>query len=237
MASEQTRPAISGYVLAGGRSSRMGTDKALLRLAGKPLIEHAVTKLRRICADVHILSGNPALAPYAPRVPDLHPGCGPIGGMESALTHSSHHWNLFLPVDLPFLPAAFLDAWVRNTLADAPRNKRIALFNVDGVPQPTVLLIHREAAPYIVQAVARGDFKLFPTIEFIGQELAARHSLRLEDVFRVTNWASGGSAAASAEASQRITSEQRATQALWFANLNTPQDFAEAEAHIAALDA
>jgi hypothetical protein len=53
---------VAGYVLAGGRSSRMGTDKALLELAGKPLIEHAVAKLRRICANVAILGSNPALA-------------------------------------------------------------------------------------------------------------------------------------------------------------------------------
>ena len=49
---------VGGYVLAGGKSSRMGRDKALLELAGKPLVLHAVTKLRRVCADVHILSGN-----------------------------------------------------------------------------------------------------------------------------------------------------------------------------------
>ena len=81
-------PPISGYVLAGGRSSRMRTDKSLLLLAGKPLIQQAVTKLGRVCAEVHILSANPALAAYAPLIPDIHPGCGPIGGMEAALAHS-----------------------------------------------------------------------------------------------------------------------------------------------------
>src|ERR1039457_2185492 len=87
---------ISGYVLAGGRSSRMGTDKALLQLAGKPLIAHAVAKLRRICADVHILGSKPALAAFAPLVPDLHPNCGPVGGMEAALAHSTQDWSLIL---------------------------------------------------------------------------------------------------------------------------------------------
>ena len=80
-------PELGGYVLAGGRSSRMGTDKALLLLAGKPLIAHAVVKLGRLCQDVRVLSANSALAPYAPLVPDLHPDCGPIGGIEVALTH------------------------------------------------------------------------------------------------------------------------------------------------------
>jgi molybdopterin-guanine dinucleotide biosynthesis protein A len=82
----------------------MGTVKALLQLGGKPLIEHAVTKLRRICADVHILSSNSELAPYAPLVRDIHPNCGPLGGIEAALLHSPYDWNLFLAVDMPFYP-------------------------------------------------------------------------------------------------------------------------------------
>ncbi len=79
---------IGGYVLAGGRSSRMGRDKALLELAGKPLVRHAVKKLRRVCMDVRVLSDNPELAAYAPIVPDIHRDCGPMGGIEAALTHS-----------------------------------------------------------------------------------------------------------------------------------------------------
>ena len=78
-------PPVGGYVLAGGRSSRMGRDKALLELAGKPLVLHAVTKLRRVCAEVSVLSDNPELARYAPLVRDLHAGCGPMGGIEAAL--------------------------------------------------------------------------------------------------------------------------------------------------------
>ncbi len=49
---------VGGYVLAGGKSSRMGRDKALLELAGSPLLGHAVTKLRRVCVDVRVLGGQ-----------------------------------------------------------------------------------------------------------------------------------------------------------------------------------
>ena len=51
----------------------MGRDKALLELGGKPLVLHAVKKLRRVCMDVRVLGSNPALEAYAPLVPDMHP--------------------------------------------------------------------------------------------------------------------------------------------------------------------
>ncbi|MGH9595325.1 MAG: molybdenum cofactor guanylyltransferase, partial [Edaphobacter sp.] len=69
-------PPVGGYVLAGGKSQRMGDDKALLELAGKPLVLHATTKLRRLCAEVNILSNNSGLEQYAPLVRDVHEGCG-----------------------------------------------------------------------------------------------------------------------------------------------------------------
>ena len=121
--------AIGGFVLAGGRSSRMGRDKATLDLGGKPLVARAVEKLRRVCAEVKVLSGDPGLEAYAPVVRDLHADCGPMGGMEAALSSSGFDWNLFLPVDVPFLPAAYLEEWVRGTLPGAEeRGARVLMF-------------------------------------------------------------------------------------------------------------
>jgi molybdenum cofactor guanylyltransferase len=231
---------IGGYILAGGKSSRMGTDKALLELAGKPLIRHAVKKLRRVCMDVRILSSNPALADYAPLVPDLHPNTGPIGGIEAALAHSIFNWNLILPVDIPFLPTAFIDHWVRNTIAEEKRGVRIALYTVDGIPQPTLLMIHRDAAPYISQAVERSHFKLFPVLEAAGRDLATQRGLLSGYVFNNAKWGEGARFRAKGGIHSRpwqtLTEAQQAAQPFWFANLNTPEDFAEAEARAGALD-
>lgn len=186
-------PQVGGYVLAGGKSSRMGTDKALLEMGGKPLVAHAVAKLQRICADVHILTSSPALAEFAPLVRDLHPKCGPIGGIEAALDHSGFEWNLILPVDLPFVPADFLRTWVRRVL-DRP-GTRVAYFNVLGIPQPTLALIRREAAPSITAAIERGDYKLRPVLE------------------------------AAASGSELYVAAVNDTEAAaWFANLNTPEE-------------
>jgi len=234
---------VGGYVLAGGKSSRMGRDKALIELAGKPLVRHAVKKLRRVCMDVRVLSANPELAAYASIVPDLHPGCGPLAGMEAALTHSIFDWNLFLPVDMPFLPSAFLHNWIQLTLLEEKRGARLAMFTVNGVPQPALAMVHRDVTPFVVRAVEREAFKLYPVLEQAGKELAAKQGLLLGMVFRnlpwndqATFWATPDIFGPLQEDWLATTQLQQAAKHLWFANLNTPEEFAEAERHVMALD-
>lgn len=220
----------------------MGRDKALLELAGKPLIDRAVTKLRRLCTQVAILSSNEALASYAPLVPDLHPGCGPMGGIEAALAHARFDWSLILPVDVPFLPTAMLDTWVRATLAHAHCDgTRLALFVVDGKPHPALLMIHRDTASYLSAALARGEYKLMPALAEAAGDLAARRALPVDSVFRHWVWdrSSGFSSGACDPAGESWPGTaplQQADPRLYFTNLNTPEDFAEAERNDAALD-
>jgi molybdopterin-guanine dinucleotide biosynthesis protein A len=232
---------VGGYVLAGGNSSRMGRDKALLELAGRPLAWHAVTKLQRVCADVQILSGRQELEEFAPLVRDMHEGCGPMGGLETALGHSWHEWNLFLPVDMPFLPSAFLDNWVRTVVARENRGARIAMFTVEGVPQPLFCMLHREVTLFVHDAMQRGDYKVFPVLEAAGKELAARQGVPLDVAFFNLPWNErsefpGSRSTGKMEGWWKVTEAQQAAKHLWFANLNTPEEFAEAEKHLDALD-
>jgi molybdopterin-guanine dinucleotide biosynthesis protein A len=200
-----TLPQVSGYVLAGGRSSRMGTDKALLELAGKPLIQRAVDTLSQVCSDVHILSNRPELSSFAPLVPDIHPGCGPLGGIEAALLHTTAAWSLFLAVDMPFVPADLLQTWVQEILTI--KSARAALFTVEGRPQPALCLLHHELAPFIQHKIEQQEFKLLPALEGAARSLASQLGARLDEVMVV----------------------RPATDATWFANLNTPEEFAIAE--------
>jgi molybdopterin-guanine dinucleotide biosynthesis protein A len=223
---------VSGYVLAGGKSSRMGQDKALLKLAGKPLVLRAVEKLRRVCVEVSILGSRPELEVYAPLIRDVHEGCGPVGGIEAAFLHSTKVWNLFMAVDMPFLPAEFLDGWVRRVMGQ--KAARVALFTVDGVPQPALCLLHQEVGPFVRDAVARGRFKLFPLLVEAGKELAAREGVSLDEVLLNPPW--NGEMFDEKGAGWTPTKAQRSTQHLWFANLNTPEEFGEAEALAKVLD-
>ncbi len=182
----------------------MGQDKALLELAQRPLVCHAVSKLHTVCADIHIVSSRSELEAFAPLIPDLHPGCGPLGGLEAALLHATKEWCLLLAVDMPFIPACLLSDWVQEIVADPVA--RVALFTVDGVPQPTLSMVHRECTFTVQKAMEAREYKLFPVLEGAGRELAARAGLAFEAVFVNRTDVDGA----------------------WFANLNTPEEFSAA---------
>jgi molybdenum cofactor guanylyltransferase len=238
-----SRHEVGGYILAGGKSSRMGRDKALIELAGKPLIEHAVKKLRRVCVDVRLLTNNQQLETFAPIVQDIHPGCGPMSGMEAGLQHSIFEWNLFLAVDMPFVPATFLFDWLGRKLwaneSSGLGRARVQMFEDGGTPQPALCLLHKDVAPFLTAAIERGDYKLVPVLRAAGQALAEREGflpgrggffcLPLVKFQSERSRIKGGGWRAATEAPQR-------GKRLWFANLNTQEEFAEAERHVDALD-
>lgn len=145
-----------GFVLAGGKSSRMGSDKALLKLNGETLIARAARKLRYVCAEVAIAGGSAELERFGRVVPDLTPGQGPLGGIVAALEHSSYEWNLFLGVDMPFVPEAALRALV----ASAGGREMVVLAQADGYVQPLCGVYSRRALPVLRGELEAGRLKL-----------------------------------------------------------------------------
>jgi molybdopterin-guanine dinucleotide biosynthesis protein A len=93
---------VTGYVLAGGASRRMGRDKALLPWAPSPLtlLDHMVQLLAHVCEPVHIVGRGPIM--------DVRSGLGPLGGITTALRQSQTAENIIVAVDLPFLTVDFL---------------------------------------------------------------------------------------------------------------------------------
>jgi len=91
---------LSGFVLAGGKSTRMGLDKALLKWRDGTLLDHMVGLLRTV-ADPVMVVGRDSL-------PDRVPGLGPLSGIATGLESSFTDANLFVAVDLPFLTHDFL---------------------------------------------------------------------------------------------------------------------------------
>jgi len=99
---------ITAFVLAGGQSSRMGTDKAFVELEGRTLLARALDLVKLVTSDVHILGSNEQFAAFGAVVEDQFVKCGPLGGIHAALRSSSAQLNLILAVDMPFVRAEFL---------------------------------------------------------------------------------------------------------------------------------
>lgn len=103
-------------VMAGGKSSRMGTDKAFVPLLGKPLIEHVLGRTAGLGQRETFIVANdvPAYNHLGLQVfPDIVPDKGPLGGIYTALHHSRSRYTLVVATDMPFLEPAFL-AFMRD---------------------------------------------------------------------------------------------------------------------------
>ncbi len=98
---------MTGVVLAGGGSRRMGRDKAQLKLNGLTLLECQVEKLRALGAKEILISGSSA-PPGTRSVPDLFPGCGPLAGLEACLREAGNEACVVLCVDTPLVPPDLL---------------------------------------------------------------------------------------------------------------------------------
>jgi molybdopterin-guanine dinucleotide biosynthesis protein A len=97
-------------VLVGGRSRRMGTNKALIEMDGQPLFRRVAGEIGKICGTVSLV-GDPALYGELglPVIPDRFPGLGPVAGIEAALNNTNVEWNLLVACDMPSLDVSILE--------------------------------------------------------------------------------------------------------------------------------
>ena len=99
---------VAAFILAGGRSTRMGTDKAFVTFEGRTLLARALNVTRAVTSDVRIVGDPLKFSPFATVVEDIVPGCGPLAGIHAALRASPAEFNLILAVDMPFVSPALL---------------------------------------------------------------------------------------------------------------------------------
>lgn len=96
---------VTGVILAGGASSRMGRNKALLEVAGCPIITRIYRTLASLFHEVIVVTNSPHEYTFLPcrKVPDVYPDCGSIAGLHSALVHSGTAHSFVTACDMPFI--------------------------------------------------------------------------------------------------------------------------------------
>ena len=194
-----TKTAISGFVLAGGRSSRLHQDKVLLPWNGGTLLDHAIQRLQQVSDPVRVCADRQDLP--QPAIPDALPNAGPLAGIVAGLEESETEWNLFLAVDLPLLPVQVLQMLALH--ANDSETAVCVLPQVDGRPQPLCGLYHRALLQGLRNALNVGKYKVMLALE------DSIHALPL-----------------SAAHLKSLNAEQ--FQSDWFLNINTPNDLQRA---------
>jgi molybdopterin-guanine dinucleotide biosynthesis protein A len=184
----QSVDGITAFVLAGGKSTRMGADKAFLDFGGRTLLEGALARARDVAARVCIVGDAAKFARYGETLEDVYQNCGPLAGIQAALAASATELNLILGVDLPFIAVPFLRYLLFRARATAAT---ITVPRVTGVFQPLCAVYGKDFATAASQSLASGQNKidrLFATLptEVIQEEELAREGFAV-DMFRNLN--------------------------------------------------
>ena len=149
---------VTIFILAGGKSTRMGTDKAFVEFEGRTLLARSLALARSVRSDVRVVGSPEKFAPFAPVVEDIFRDCGPLGGIHAALQTSQAELNLMLAVDMPFVSRAFLE-YLIDKARDAP-DAMVVVPRCEGGRQPLCAVYRREFAAAAESALRAGRNKI-----------------------------------------------------------------------------
>lgn len=157
---ESMKAARRGFLIAGGKSTRMGENKAFLDFHRQTLLSRALSALTDACGNATIVGDPEVFATFAPAIADIFPGCGPLAGIHAALLSSSVDLNLMLAVDMPFLSGKLLRFLLRmaeasDAIVTVPRSA--------GGFQPLCAVYRRDFAPVAERALRAGQYKIGAT--------------------------------------------------------------------------
>jgi len=155
---------VSGVVLAGGRSSRLGMDKSFIYVNGRPLIEQVIARLASLSDEVIIVTNSPEKYSHlgARLVGDVYPGKGALGGIYSGLRAATHTYSLVVACDMPFLNPALLRYMVFLAC-----EHDVVIPRIGGLPEPLHAIYSKNCLEPIDRLLARGGLKIidfFPEV-------------------------------------------------------------------------
>ena len=152
------------FILAGGASSRMGTDKSQLLIDRQTFTERIAGTLRKVTDSVTVV-GRSLDASDLPTVPDVYPQWGALGGLQAALTACSREWAIVVACDLPFVTSELF----LHLAALRLDHHAVVPVQQDGRPQPLAALYRvdpcRQRATELIEAGHRRPLDLLEDVK------------------------------------------------------------------------
>lgn len=207
---------VMGFVLAGGRSQRMGTDKALLEFAGKPMIRRALDLFEASGIEACIAGARTDLSAFGRVITDQETDRGPLAGICAAFQQTSAEVGIFISVDVPLLPPPLPAILAWNALQTG---SVVTALTVHGDLQTFPVAVRRSALP-VLERELRGE-RRGCLRAFAAAAAAAGESIR------------GLPLELLAQAGQ-IEHPKGVPASRWLFNANTPEEIARASAYLDA---
>jgi len=193
----------------------MGVDKATVHLAGQPLIVHALEILRQAGLTASIAGARAQLSSFAAVVADSELNRGPLGGICAALSSTTARKAVFIPVDMPLLPASLV-----NFLLDQAENcgASISVVEVNGLMQTFPAVVDRAALPTLRMELEAGRGACLAAFQIASRALGRPATVvPLETALRAGD----------------VVHPNGLPAECWFLNVNTAADIVQAEAYLA----
>ena len=162
---------ISGILLAGGKSKRMGEDKAFIKYQEKELFRYPLEILEHFCDEIIISSSNPSFNNTGHLVyPDDVPGLGPIGGIHTCLIKTKNEYSIVLGCDTPLLDHLTISELIKNI-----KNYNIVVaVNSTGHPESLVGIYKKKSLASIDLLIEKKNYKMS---DLLKQEKTHYHKL------------------------------------------------------------
>jgi molybdopterin-guanine dinucleotide biosynthesis protein A len=147
---------FTGILLCGGKSLRMGTDKALLELKDMPMALYPLKILKNWCSEI-LISANDNRLDFLGHsvVHDEILNIGPMGGLFSCLTKSAHDWNIVVACDMPLITGTML-----SRMIDAAKDCQAVVPIVNNRPEPLYALYHRTILPEMKLSIGKENYSI-----------------------------------------------------------------------------
>ncbi|HWC50838.1 MAG TPA: molybdenum cofactor guanylyltransferase [Nitrospira sp.] len=148
---------VTGVLLAGGKSRRMGQDKRFLSIGAETLYERSLTVLRSVFPHVLVViaQDSPPIESEAPVLRDLIPDCGSLGGLYTGLKQAGTEWVFAVACDMPFLNPATIRHFV-----GVKRDADVVMAKLQNGLQPMHALYHTNCLPVMEKMISAGNLKL-----------------------------------------------------------------------------
>jgi molybdenum cofactor guanylyltransferase len=148
---------VSSFITAGGRSSRMGTDKAWLELDGRPMIEHVIAAVEPLTTGVAIIANDPQYEKLGyPVFRDTHIRIGPLEAIRTALSNTTTDRVILVACDLPFVSTELF----KFLLKVSEEHYATVPIGPDGKREPLCAVYHRNALDTVNDLIDEGQRKI-----------------------------------------------------------------------------